>query len=144
MIKVITVNTISYEMNGNCVSRTGHLIECTGETALFLEYSSKHTKPESNGRETLDNRKLRDTLQNNWPAIFESLKIMNVMEDYSRTLQKGTNKTWQLKAISDALVLRTDQTCIGPRIRWWLTLTWMVFSRFWWLHCGYDVRCPGL
>lgn len=42
--------------------------------------------------------KLRDILQNNWPVILQSIKIIKPKE----RLLKGTKETWQLNAIFDS------------------------------------------
>ena len=43
-------------------------------------YPAKNTKPESNHEETLDKRKSREVLQNNWPVLFTNVKDLEDKE----------------------------------------------------------------
>lgn len=45
-------------------------------TYHFHDIPAKNAQPESNHEKTPDVSKLRDSLQNTWPALFKNVKVM--------------------------------------------------------------------
>lgn len=70
--QVIKVNITSNGTNQNGAT-------CYEQNTTFLcDFSAKDIKPRSNHEKHQGNPNWKDILQNNWPVVFKSVKIMNV------------------------------------------------------------------
>lgn len=65
-------------------------------------YSYQKCKPESTHEETPDKLKQIDILQNNWPVVLRSAKVMKVKGRLkSHFILKETKETSELRAVCD-------------------------------------------
>lgn len=70
----------------------------------FCDKLAKNAEPECNPKEASDKPKLGHNIQNMWPLLFKTAKIIKDKEILRTLRLEETKETWQLNAMGDQLM----------------------------------------